>query len=266
MHTVEQPVAANDTSSHHLMADHGPTRAARTPWQIAASFGRLAASAAITLPWLAAAAAVRRVDKRAGHRCFAAWGAAQQRLFGIDFTVEDRNLGRYDRPPYLFVLLNQGSLAEVFMLHAAVPRPFSFVMNIGFALLPIYGWGSALNDAAVLVRQWPWQTRRVLARAVVRMRQGHDYGISIEGNRSANGTLQPYKKGPSVLAIQAQATIVPLYFHGSRDLMPVGAWRIRPGRVRAVLCEAIETSGLTHADRDALTQRLREVAEREART
>jgi 1-acyl-sn-glycerol-3-phosphate acyltransferase len=42
--------------------------------------------------------------------------------------------------------------------------------------------------------------------------------ISIEGRRSATGTLSPYKKGAAILALNTNAIIVPYVTLGTKEL------------------------------------------------
>jgi 1-acyl-sn-glycerol-3-phosphate acyltransferase len=46
-------------------------------------------------------------------------------------------------------------------------------------------------------------------------------------------------------------------------VLPHGEWRARPGRITVHLLKAIPTDGLSYADRDAILDRLRALAERE---
>jgi 1-acyl-sn-glycerol-3-phosphate acyltransferase len=84
---------------------------------------------------------------------------------------------------------------------------------------------------------------------------------SIEGARSLDGDLLPYKKGPIVLALRGQATIIPMVIRGARAIMPRGEWRLRPGHIEIHLLQSIPTRGLTYDDRDAVLERLRTLAE-----
>jgi 1-acyl-sn-glycerol-3-phosphate acyltransferase len=119
-------------------------------------------------------------------------------------------------------------------------------------------------SSRVVVRQWPRQAKSVMRRVARDMRERkRSFGMSIEGRRSPDGELSPYKKGAAVLAIEAQARIIPFYVHGARAALPVGAWRVRPGHIHAVTLEPIDARGMTLDDRHALTDRLRELADRE---
>ncbi|MEZ4382160.1 MAG: lysophospholipid acyltransferase family protein [Nannocystaceae bacterium] len=230
------------------------------------SAARWAASLAISAVGLGAASALRRLAPRSSLRLVHATCAACHRVFGLELTRDDRGRGPhagYGRPPYIFVYLNQTSLIEIFVVPWMTPRPYKIVVNLEFLLLPIFGWSSLGLGCRVVVRQWPAQGKRALRRAIDDLRAGESYVISIEGRRSPDGALQPYKKGAAVMAIESGATIVPIVLRGTRERLPFGAWRVRPGPVEVTYLEAIETRGLTYDDRDALTERLRALARAE---
>jgi 1-acyl-sn-glycerol-3-phosphate acyltransferase len=191
------------------------------------------------------------------------WARLSCDLFGIRVELEDRNRGRYDEPPYLFVQLNQTSLAETFVLSGRLPVEHRILMNLGYALVPFVGWLQVAIGGVVVVQQSPRLARRAIERATGMLRRGISFAISIEGKRSPDGKLGAYKKGPAVLAIAAGATIIPYFLEGARERLPVGAWRVTPGDVRVVLCEGIRTRGLSYEDRDRIVDELRGLAARE---
>jgi 1-acyl-sn-glycerol-3-phosphate acyltransferase len=191
------------------------------------------------------------------------WTRLQTWIFGIAVTFEDRNDGRYDDPPYVFVQLNQTSLAETFILPSRIPVPYSLLMNIEYALLPFVGWCYALCGNVVVIRQAPRLARRAIDCAVRLLHRRRNLVVSIEGRRSRDGRLSPYKKGPAILAIRGRATIIPVIVRGARERLPFGAWRVEPGAASVTLCEPISTRGLSYEDRDTLIARLRALAEQD---
>ena len=209
------------------------------------------------------AALVRLASPVAAQRLIRATCALDHRIFRLDVRLHDRSAGVYERPPYVFVHLDQTSLSESFLLPWLAPRPYRIIVNLEYALLPVLGWVNFALGARIVVRQWPAQAKRTISRAIDDLRRGDTYLISIEGRHSPDGALQPYKKGPVVMAIESGATIVPFLTLGARERLPHGEWRMRPGPVDVVLLEPISTKGLTYDDRDALVARLRALAERE---
>lgn len=214
------------------------------------------------MPLIGAGVGAAAVSRRLAHRMGKVWGRVAMRIFGVELEVEHRGGGSYPRPAYVFTQMNQTSLAESFLAPAALPLPHAVFANLEFALVPLVGWIAAWGGVLV-VRQWPAQRQRAARRATLLLERGTSFYISIEGARSRTGALQPYKKGPVVMAIASGAPLVPVYFFGARAVLPYGEWRVRPGRVRVVFGEPKDLSGRSLDERDAIVAELRAEAERE---
>ena len=90
------------------------------------------------------------------------------------------------------------------------------------------------------------------------LRDGQSFLIFPEGTRSRTDELLPFKKGGFIMAIRAQAPIVPVAIHGGRDAMRKGTWIIYPALVTIRVGDPIETAGLVVDDRNALIAKTRE--------
>ncbi len=205
---------------------------------------------------------VRPFSSRMAWGIFRNWTHISYRIFGITLSLRDDNDGDHGRRPQLYVMLNQSSLAEALVSTLLLP-PHYTIINLEYAAMPLIGWARMLLGDLVIVRQWKRQAKRGIERAAARLAAGDAWMISIEGARSRDGSLSPYKKGPVVMALQSQATIIPMVFHGGRDGMPRGEWRPRPGHIELHLLESIATRGRTYDDRHAVMGKLCELAERE---
>ncbi len=86
---------------------------------------------------------------------------------------------------------------------------------------------------------------------------GNTFLIFPEGTRSRTEQLLPFKKGGFIMAIAAQAPIVPVAIQGGRAAMRKGSRLVWPARVHVQVGDLIETSGLTMDDRDALIEQTR---------
>ena len=78
-----------------------------------------------------------------------------------------------------------------------------------------------------------------------------------EGTRSRTGELLPFKKGAFILAIRAQAPVVPTAIYGAARAMRPGSPLIWPTTVRVHFGVPVETTGLQIGDRDDLAERVR---------
>ena len=96
-----------------------------------------------------------------------------------------------------------------------------------------------------------------IAKGAESLRAGNSFLIFPEGTRSRTGNLLPFKKGGFIMAIQAQAPIVPVAVQGGRAAMRKGSALVHPVRVSVRLGTPIPTAGLTLDDRDALIERVR---------
>ena len=90
------------------------------------------------------------------------------------------------------------------------------------------------------------------------IRAGHSFLIFPEGTRSKTDELLPFKKGGFIMAIKAQAPIVPIAVQGARDAMRRGSRIVRPVTVSIRVGEPVETAGLGLKARDALIDTVRE--------
>ena len=78
-----------------------------------------------------------------------------------------------------------------------------------------------------------------------------------EGGRTQDGNIQPFLPGAFFLAIKAQADIVPIALMGTFDLLPMNTYHIKCQPLEMRVGEVIPTAGLTLADMDAVSARVK---------
>ena len=93
------------------------------------------------------------------------------------------------------------------------------------------------------------------------IRQGNSFLIFPEGTRSRTDELLPFKKGGFIMAITAQAPIVPVAVMGGRAAMRKGSAIVRPVTVSIRIGAPIVTAGRTLADRDDVIGQVRAAIE-----
>jgi 1-acyl-sn-glycerol-3-phosphate acyltransferase len=123
--------------------------------------------------------------------------------------------------------------------------------------LPVLVWVFDAAGFVPLQRGNPEQSRPAVDRAARALADGNSFVIFPEGTRSRTGELLPFKKGGFLMAIKAQAPVVPVAVSGGRDAMRKGSRVIWPVTVTVDLGPTIPTAGLTWDDRDGLISAVR---------
>jgi 1-acyl-sn-glycerol-3-phosphate acyltransferase len=83
--------------------------------------------------------------------------------------------------------------------------------------------------------------------------------IYMEGHRSFDGKLLPFKKGPFYLAMECGVPVVPVTITGTHYLMPKGRFAIKPGTATVIFHPAIEPEEFVR--RDCLMEKVRAAIE-----
>ncbi|HSM03728.1 MAG TPA: lysophospholipid acyltransferase family protein [Longimicrobiales bacterium] len=189
------------------------------------------------------------------------WAAALLWAAGVRVEVE----GLEHLPPGepAILVANHESWFDVFAMVAYLPINYRFVGKVELTRIPLFGpaW-LACGHIAI--------DRSDREKAFASLRQAgdalHRDGAVVvmfpEGTRSPDGKLLPFKKGAFVLALQTEVPVVPAGVWGSRDIMPKGSWRIRPGTIHIRIGAPIPVEGRPEGDRDALLMEAREAVER----
>lgn len=181
-------------------------------------------------------------------------------LFTSQVKVEIIGLERIElNRPYVLVA-NHQSHFDVAAMIAHLPLQLRFVAKRELLRVPFFGWAMYRGGHIIIERSIHQRAISSINAATDRIRSlGSTVIFFAEGSRSPNGSIQPFKKGGFVLAIQGGFPVLPVSISGSRKVMARDAWQINPGVIRIVICPPIETVGLTLKERDSLLKQTREV-------
>jgi len=174
--------------------------------------------------------------------------------------IRYRVIGREHVPANRAVVFcsNHQSNVDPPVLFQALHPQLHILYKAELSKLPVLGRALQIGGFIAVPRENRDEAFKAIERAAESIRSGNTFLIFPEGTRSRTEELLPFKKGGFVMALKAQAPIVPVAVSGGRASMRKGSWIVRPVNVEVRIGEPVDTSGMTTEDRDRLIAIVRE--------
>ena len=184
------------------------------------------------------------------------WGAMTGvRLAGV--RVKTVGLDRIDPSRTYIFMSNHTSNLDPPILLPLIPRRTSVMAKKELFHYPILGEAMRLGSLVPVDRGNRDAGIAAVEDAAAVIQQGINMTIYVEGKRSFDGKLLPFKKGPFYLAMECGVPVVPVTIVGTHDLMPKARFQISPGEVRIVFHDPIPPEEFV--SRECLMERVRRV-------
>jgi len=180
------------------------------------------------------------------------------RLAGI--RVRTVGLEKVDATRAYIFMSNHVSNIDPPLMLPLIPRRTSVMAKKELFDIPLLGKTMRLGSLVPVDRKNREAGIAAVRAAAEVIRQGINMTIYVEGHRSFDGKLIPFKKGPFYLAVECAVPVVPVTVVGTHYVMPKGRFAIKPGDVTVIFHDAIEPKDF--GDRDALMAKVREVINR----
>jgi 1-acyl-sn-glycerol-3-phosphate acyltransferase len=171
--------------------------------------------------------------------------------------VKVRTLGLEKLDPartYIFMSNHISNLDPPITL-PLIPRRTSVMVKKGLFKVPILSQIMRIGSLVPVDRGNRDAGITALRDAVKALDQGLNMTVYVEGKRSFDGKLLPFKKGPFYLAEECKVAIVPITISGTEAVMPKARFAIRPGMVTVEFHDPIEPSEF--GERDCLMAKVR---------
>lgn len=150
------------------------------------------------------------------------------KLGGIRIDVKGREL-LDPKQRYIF-MSNHVSNLDPPVLLPLIPGRTSVFLKRSLMKIPVLGYAMRLGNFISVDRDGRVESA---IQSVETARQVMDSGLHVttfvEGTRSRDGRLLPFKKGPFYLAMETGAPVVPISIWGTESMMKKGSMRITPG-------------------------------------
>ena len=176
-------------------------------------------------------------------------------LAGIRYRVR----GREHIPSSRAVVFcsNHESNVDPPVLFQALHKRLHVLFKAELTKLPILGAVMVAGGFVPVERDRKEASMASIDRAAASIRSGNSFLIFPEGTRSRTAEMLPFKKGGFIMAIKAQAPIMPVAVSGGRAAMQKGSWMVRPVMVDVRIGAPVETAGMSVDDRDELIEIVR---------
>ena len=153
---------------------------------------------------------------------------------------------------------NHQSNVDPPVLFQALHRQLHVLYKAELRKIPILGRAMEAGGFVAVERDKRDASFASIDQAAASIRSGNSFLIFPEGTRSRTDELLPFKKGGFVMALKAQAPIVPVAISGGRASMRRGSAVIHPVMVDVKIGDPIETTGMSVDDRDELIAMVRD--------
>jgi 1-acyl-sn-glycerol-3-phosphate acyltransferase len=186
---------------------------------------------------------------------FGAWNGV--RLTGV--RVQTVGLDELDKSRTYIYMSNHVSNLDPPITIPLIPRRTSVLVKKELFTYPILGRAMRMGSLLPVDRGNRDAGIEAVRAAKEVVRQGISMTIYIEGHRSRDGKLLPFKKGPFYLAMECGVPVVPVTITGTHDAMPKGRFAIKPGLVKVIFHPPIEPEAF--GSREFLMEKVRNAIE-----
>jgi 1-acyl-sn-glycerol-3-phosphate acyltransferase len=135
---------------------------------------------------------------------------------------------------YIF-LSNHISNLDPPILIPLLPERSAAFLKRSLMKIPILGWGMKRADYIPVERDGRVESAAESVEEATRVLASGVHVLSfVEGTRSRDGRLQPFKKGPFYLAMESSVPVVPVSICGTESMMKKGSMKVYPGTAHVV--------------------------------
>ena len=210
----------------------------------------------IVLGTLSIASSVFEKRGYVAHGCARTWSWLILRTSGVHVEIEGLERLEPGRT-YVFVS-NHQSIYDIPILFASLPYQLRIIAKASLGHFPFLGWHLRRTGHMLVDRKRP-DPKLIFGWASRLMSTGLSLIVFPEGTRSVDGRVGRFKGGSFYLALEAGLPVVPLSVVGSRHVMLKNRLAVYPGRVRLIVHEPIDTTGMAVTEAKAFGQRVREI-------
>lgn len=178
------------------------------------------------------------------------WAHKLLRIVRAEYKVFNPHNVIFSPKQCYIVMSNHRSHFDIPLIFAAFPHgSIRMIAKKELFKVPVFGRAMKQSEFFSIDRENAKQAQQDLKLARTKMLGGLVPWVAPEGTRSLDGKLQKFKKGGFLLALETQATIVPVVICGSEKILPAKKLDFGIGeKVTIHIAEPVDTSLYTIKD------------------
>jgi 1-acyl-sn-glycerol-3-phosphate acyltransferase len=206
-------------------------------------------AAAVTVPWALLSGKIRLMYA-------AGMGIARAGLRTAGLRIQAEGREWLEKEGTYIYLSNHASNLDPPVLLPLIPRRTSVLVKKELFRIPLLGQAMRIARLIPVNRTSRESAVGSLHQAADVLRDGISMTIFVEGTRSPDGRLLPFKKGPFHLAMNTGVPVVPVTIAGTFAAQPKGTFAIRRVPIRVVFHEPLDPRRFPH--KEALLEAVRD--------
>jgi 1-acyl-sn-glycerol-3-phosphate acyltransferase len=173
--------------------------------------------------------------------------------------VNIRGRGKIMEGQSYIIISNHQSEYDILALVTTLRIQFRWIIKMELRKVPLFGYALYISRNIFIDRSHPDQAMQSIHEGLDRLPPGVSVMFFAEGTRSTVGSIQPFKKGGFVMALEKGIPILPVTVNGSRKIMPKKSLVFRPGTIEVVVSDPIETAGRSKDQLQEVMDRTRDI-------
>jgi len=153
--------------------------------------------------------------------------------------IEVEGMDNVDPEQSYVVVANHLSQYDIPLIYGFCGLDLRWVIKAEVGKIPFVAQGCRAIGHIFIDRGNPEKARNAINEAVAGLPAGTGVLFFAEGTRSRSGELMSFRKGAFRVAVDRRLPVLPMTVIGTRDLLPPGSMRIRPGHARLVIGKPI---------------------------
>jgi 1-acyl-sn-glycerol-3-phosphate acyltransferase len=144
---------------------------------------------------------------------------------------------------YIYIS-NHSSMFDILIALAGIPSDIRFVSKKQLFKIPIFGWAMTMAGYISIDRDRSLKAMRSIEEAAQKIKNGISVILFAEGTRSKDGLIQPFKRGPFLLASKTKVPIIPVTINGASKILPKKSLYLKGGTLEIIFGSPVPTENI----------------------